>query len=304
MSCGADLVANTLLPSLTADADITIPLISIDDTKYQLPTTSASQLYGTIRSVKIEDVTTTEVGGPGAFDTLLTSIRNHLAIEYEAGRITGAEYTKTYSELVQAALQNSISFVLQKDKQFWENQIAQITAIQGVIALDRAKIELAQTNILAYTAKTQYANEKINLAIQDQNYCKVKYEVEEILPKQVAMTEAGISKSSAETASITYNTDHVLPAQKALLTAQTSTETSKKVLTDKQQQLVVEQTATQKAQYMGTPAGYIGKQMELYDAQITAYSNDYTIKRAQVISSLRSTNATVSGEVAPETFPT
>lgn len=418
MSCDADLLANTLLPSLTSDANISIPPITIDDSKYQLPVTTASQLYGTIKSAKIEDVTTKEIDGSGSFDVMMSSIKQHLYQEYDQGRITGAEYTKAYTDLVQSALQQSITFVLEKDRQFWTNQLAQIQAIQGVIALDQAKIDLARLNIEAYTVKTKYANEKLNLSLLDQQYCKAVFETEQLLPSQkdqidaqTGLTEAQkdtqlvstdiesyrlnsmlpkeaslleankdlvvaqkagqeaktsidqytksdmlpaqkdlviaqknvqisqkdlidsqvlgqdaktaidgyqlsdmlpkqkdlviaqTSKTDADKAQVLFTTAQVLPAQVNLITAQVASEGSKKALTDQQKLLVEEQTSVQEAQHTGTPGGYIGKQMELYDAQIQAFADDTTVKKANVVASIINTNTTVSGETRAETFP-
>jgi hypothetical protein len=42
------------------------------------------------------DLTTGAINGTGAFDKLMVGVAAQLQGEYDAGRITGAEYTKAY----------------------------------------------------------------------------------------------------------------------------------------------------------------------------------------------------------------
>ena len=108
MSCGADTSANTLMQNLLAGKDFTVPNVELNSDNLKLPQGANSEMYSSILRLNISDLTQGKVGGEGAFDALMTSIRAHLLQEYEKGRITGGEYTKAYAELV-AAINTAIA---------------------------------------------------------------------------------------------------------------------------------------------------------------------------------------------------
>lgn len=69
----------------------------------------------------ITDLTTgVASGGTGSFDKLMESVEAHLEREFNAGRITGGDYSTVYLGSLQAVLQQAIAFELgrqQADKQ-------------------------------------------------------------------------------------------------------------------------------------------------------------------------------------------
>jgi len=62
-----------------------------------------------------EDVSTFEVTGDGIFDKLMETITKHISIQYKAGRISGNDYATVYVTSLQAALQQSMEFVLKEE---------------------------------------------------------------------------------------------------------------------------------------------------------------------------------------------
>lgn len=90
-------------------------------------------------STPIEKLTTIAVDGTGAFDVLMRATKLHLVEEFEAGRITGNEYTTVYLGALSAVLQTSIQFLLN------EQQAHQIVAEVGLIR-QKTVTELAQTD--------------------------------------------------------------------------------------------------------------------------------------------------------------
>jgi hypothetical protein len=60
------------------------------------------------------DLTTGAINGTGTFDKLMVGVAAQLQGEYDAGRITGAEYTKAYITLTQSALVHHYNFYLVK----------------------------------------------------------------------------------------------------------------------------------------------------------------------------------------------
>jgi hypothetical protein len=89
---------------------------------------------------------TTGAGGTGTFDVIMTSLSAYLAVEYNKGRITGADYTKTFIELTTVARGTALQFTLGKDQAFWAAQNSQIAAVAARVALETSKVQNASAN--------------------------------------------------------------------------------------------------------------------------------------------------------------
>jgi len=61
-------------------------------------------------------VTDNVVTGTGAFDDLMEAVNIHLDAQYNLGRITGSDYATVYLGAMQAALQQSVAFVMGLEK--------------------------------------------------------------------------------------------------------------------------------------------------------------------------------------------
>ena len=61
-------------------------------------------------------VTNNVVTGTGAFDDLMEAVNIHLEAQFNLGRITGSDYATVYLGAMQAALQNSVAFVMGLEK--------------------------------------------------------------------------------------------------------------------------------------------------------------------------------------------
>ena len=61
-------------------------------------------------------VTDNVVTGTGAFDDLMEAVNIHLEAQFNLGRITGSDYATVYLGAMQAALQNSVAFVMGLEK--------------------------------------------------------------------------------------------------------------------------------------------------------------------------------------------
>lgn len=64
--------------------------------------------------IDIEKVTTGTVDGTGSFDKMAVSMTAHLEKEYDAGRITGADYANAYISGLNAAMAQAVAFELQR----------------------------------------------------------------------------------------------------------------------------------------------------------------------------------------------
>ncbi len=290
-SCGIDTEANALYESLVSGENVTIPNIDFNDTKYQIPTEAGNPLFVLPTKISNSEVTTKEVGGTGMFDQLMSSVKAHLKEEYEKGRITGAEYTKAYTELVTAAMSSSIQFVLGREQSYWASiqsqmqaRLAQVQVVNARVALEVTKTEYVKVKFQAMGAKSEFALGKIRLATEGVNYCISQYTLSDMLPAQKQLVEKQV-----ETAD--YNLTYTLPKQLQQLDAQ--------VL------LVKEQYEVQRAQTMETRSdtlpvlGTLGKQKDLYSQQITSYKRDSEVKAAKLFTDAWITMKTIDEGVLP-----
>ena len=89
-------------------------------------------------NVKMEDLTTCEIGGSGVFDKLMTTVALYVNEEFSKGRLTGKDYATVYLGGMAGVLQASVAY-LTRDKE--------IEKLNAEISLLRQKTvtELANT---------------------------------------------------------------------------------------------------------------------------------------------------------------
>jgi hypothetical protein len=176
--CGADVIANELLDSLTTDVDFTVPEIDLDDPAFEIPGDGTGPAYDELVPLTEASLTSRHVDGSGMFDGLMASFSDHLNAEYTKGRIAGAEYTKAYIALSETAMQNAVQYLLGKDQAFWAGQLAQAQAITARVQLEIAKVQLVSMQLEAAGKEASYALMKMKLATEDETYCLLKEQVE------------------------------------------------------------------------------------------------------------------------------
>lgn len=196
----------------------------------------------------ISDLTDTTVGGVGVFDKLLCTMKAHLQTEYELGRITGVDYANVFLGAYQATLQQSASFLLDKEKQAYEldklnsdrdlvlAQIKQTDQQTLLIEVQTANAELeaskiaqeiqqlgsaigyteAQTHML--TVQTDYEEFK-NAYIQPQELAQITQQVAN-LTKQGLQLTAQTTLTTAQKDGVVYDTTNKAPAELANLVLQ------------------------------------------------------------------------------------
>ena len=160
--CGADTEANQLLQSLLQGTNITVPDIDLNSDEFKIPGGDSNPMYGQISKITVGDLTSGEFQGNGIFDVLMKAVSSQLTHEYEANRITGDDYTKAYIAMVQAAMQNSVQFLLGKDQAYWQATLSQSQAIQAKVELESTKVKYASMQFDALTTQANYALSKID----------------------------------------------------------------------------------------------------------------------------------------------
>ena len=281
MSCGAEAEGNSLFQTLTAGVSFEIPQIDVTGPSFQIPGGMDSELYTEVTRISNSELTTTTLDGTGTFDVLMRGFKAHLKEEYNQSRITGAEYTKAYTALVESAMAQGVQFLLGKDASFWQAMSAQIQAITAKLQLETARVRHTTAQLEALNQEATFALTKMRLANENMQYCIGKFNHEQMLPAQ--KTGQDIANRTA-----VYNLDMIMPQQYELL---------------------VEQTEVQRAQTLDTRSdgitvvGAVGKQKDLYSQQIKSYQRDSELKAAKLFADAWTVQKTVDeGFVAPANF--
>lgn len=238
----SDVLASALFTELTAGTDFSLPAVDLDAAEFAIPDEAGNALYTDVDKLTQEDLTTKVIDGEGMFDGLMTALNAHLVKEYERGRLTGAQYAETYVQLTTAAMGQAVQYLLAKDQAYWQAQLAQkqartaeIATITARLGLETSKAQLVGARADTETAKVNYALTKLKLATEDMNYTlmvsqreQTDYQTDHILPAQKAQTEK-------ETERLNYEIVNILPkevdrVQKQIdgLTAEISFTTAKK----------------------------------------------------------------------------
>lgn len=196
---GGDASANYLMLSLLEGEQIVIPEIDFNDASYKLPIDLDSDLYKSVARLTNEDVTIGVVGGSGTFDVMMRGYKAHLREEYDAGRISGAEYTKAFIALTESAMGNAVQFLMGRDGAFWQAVVAQASAITARVQLETAKVQYVQIHLEALNARANYALTKLKLATEDVTFASGKFQLTDILPQQKLLLQEQAEAQRAQT---------------------------------------------------------------------------------------------------------
>lgn len=229
---GGEIVADELMLALLTGEDVTIPVIDLDSTEFQIPGDTNSDAYSVLSKLSNADLTTGSITGTGTFDKLMVGVAAQLKGEFDNNRITGAEYTKAYIGITQSALSIAAQFLLGKDSAYWQAVQAQALAVTARLQLQTAKIQNAAVKFEAMTAKANYALTKLKLSTLDTEYATGQYNLENLLPSQLAQT-------NAQTSLLSYDLTTVKPAEVANLNKQGTLLDSQKLGQDKQNETAI-----------------------------------------------------------------
>lgn len=261
-ACGAETLANELAASLTAGENFDLPEIDLNTPEFQIPVDEELILPAQIGN---EQLTTRTIGGDGTFDAIMESIKTHLTEEFDKGRITGENFSKSYTALTEAALGNAVQFLLQRDQAYWQAITAQLNAraakvglVTARVQLETAKAQLQIARIEASKNKAEYALIKMKLATESATYCAAKFNLENILPVQKTLLEEQVEVQRAQT--METRTDGVTPVE-----------------------------------------GMLGKQKSLYNQQIISYQRDAEVKMTKLFTDAWITQKTIDEGLLPPT---
>lgn len=247
MTCTNASAANAAYIALLAGEDFNLAPVDLEASEFILPS-SNNQVVVRVNS---DDVTTKAVGGTGTFDVFSAGIAAHLQGEYEANRITGADFTKAYISLMESALVQSVQFSLNKEQMYWQSQLIQAQAITARVALMTAKVQLAQAEMDAKTSAANFALTKAKIRESELASCAAQYNLETTLPKETALLHSQIGKTNAEIGIALEQRLQVIE-QTALTASQREEVESQTAINVEQRLNVIEQTAVTHAQIAKT----------------------------------------------------
>ena len=313
----SDKLSEKLYYNLNTSNNFGLDKLKVDLNEFNIPQKLLDKILNYHISATVDEVTTKDPDGTGAFDVFMFAISKHLEKEFSEGRIVGADYATTYIAAVQMALQQAVEFVLKKDQVFITTATSQLTAINAAIETIKAKASLVLTQIQAYTAQTDYANKKLALAALHEQYINLTAQYDNLLKErerieaQTAQIEAQTAQIVAQTAQVPEQTKHI-QAQTAQLTAQTNQIPEQTKHIQAQTAQVKEQMEATRGQTLGTRtdgtiiAGSIGasvkqseKQIEVMSAQLKLLGEQFEAARAQTLD-VRSDNQPIKGQIGKQ----
>jgi hypothetical protein len=213
--------------------------------------------------ITTDDLTTGTLDGTGVFDELMGSVNVHLQKEYNTQRIRGPEYSQVYLGGLQAVLQQSIAFLLAREK----------------AEKDTALVEAQTTLVLV-----QVDNGEKEGLILDQTLIKTEQEIANLVTQQELM-DGEIAKLAQETLNLVIQ-GNVLLAQECKLKAEYDLIQAQTLKVNAETALLAQKTTTEKAQTTGLvidPSSVVGKQNALYEAQTAGFQRDAEQKASKIM---------------------
>lgn len=174
-----DTRAKELLHSITDGIDFSVPNVDFNDDSLKIPEELAEALQHVPEQLTNDSLTEGCIDGEGTFDQIMKALKDHLTDEFEAGRITGAEYTKAYVAMMQTALQSAVQYLLGRDTAYYQALGTQAQALTANISAYTAKVQLAIAQAQAHLNKAQYATGVLGLASTDKQIELVKEQTEQ-----------------------------------------------------------------------------------------------------------------------------
>lgn len=297
-------------PAATAEAMLTafptsalaVPPVDFSNAVFQVADI-ISPPNPVIPEVTLEKLTT-GVNGTGAFDKIMASIQGQLWKEYEDGRITGAEFSKAYTDLTAAALSTGLQFVMNANQSYYQTiaaraqaQVALAETVTARIAAETAKVGLLSALRQSDILRGQYALTAMQIAgahrdneMKDKQFLGLEkdnaikdYNIVNLLPIQKDTLTETLTGLENDNAIKTFNISTLLPIQR---------DTMKETLEAARAQ-------TLDTRVDGSPvAGAIGKQKELQTEQISSFQKDAKLKVAKVFADAWAVQRTTNEDLA------
>lgn len=153
----------------------------------------------TLTNMPVTKLTEAKLDGSGVFDVLMRATKAHLDQEFSQNRIKGTEYSQVYLGSLTAVMENSLRFLLDKDKSFYE------------IALVEAQVRLADAQVRL--VEKQIEKEDQEAALRAAQVAKINREIltmdisDNLLTAQVLLAQAQKISTDAQSALVIQKTN-------------------------------------------------------------------------------------------------
>lgn len=181
--------SNEILNYLTSGLDFSVPDIDFNDDAFKISDGLIDALQRVPEPLTEGLLTERKVDGKGLFDGIMQANKAHLKMEFDEGRITGAEYTKAYVAMMQGSLQFAVQYLLGRDQAYYGALGSQVQAITANIDAYTAKVRLAIAKAQAHQNKAQYAATVLQLGSIDKQTDLVKAQTVTQEKQQVLLHE-------------------------------------------------------------------------------------------------------------------
>jgi hypothetical protein len=251
-----------------------------------------------INPLMTADLTEAIPAGNGVFDTLMRAAKGHLEQEYDQNRIRAADYSQVYLGAMTAILQNSVMFLLQKDKASQDALLIQEQIKLAVLQQEllQKQIDQADKDAALKAAQTlkviQETHNLVNADLQTiAQTDTIKQQKLNLITENATMVKQQL-KLDADTNLVKQNTANAviegdnLSKQGCLLAAQYDLTMTNNLQAVAQTTLIQQKTATEKAQTVATGVddnSVVGKQKLLYAAQTNGFTRDAEQKAAKLL---------------------
>ena len=262
-----EVISIDMYNSLVNGLNITTPSYDFTDPKYNIPSNLLTALdtlpEKVFDNMSIDELTECKLNGNGVYDKLITTARIHLKEEMDKGRITGAEYTNAYTQIVVSSMQQSVAFVTQMHQlkqssivSYYKTLVdmvqAKISAVTSLIQLELQKINtqlsIAQAAAQVATNKAQFAHTVSQLGQADASYgltneqIALTHEQAALTNQEVDLTHQKVDLTHEQAAS-THEQIALTQQQIALANEQIASTHEQAALTHEQIALANEQAA-------------------------------------------------------------
>ena len=238
--------------------------------------------------------------GTGTFDVLMQRIESHIERQHLAGRITGSDYATVYLGSLQAAIQQSIQFVLGEqaaDKQadLLAAQIVEVSATtvrnDSVSAAD-VSLKEAQESDIEYVTTNHRPEQTTELQEQI-----------DLLKSQDLNVIENVALVAAQTADIGYVTTNHRPEQLAQLQEQVNKTTAEISLLEQKELTEMAQTSDSLTAKWGTGGtaltGILGAQQSLYNHQSAGFKAKHHVDVVKSMTEVWSVAYAITEGVSP-----
>ena len=296
-----EVISIDMYNSLVSGLNITTPSYDFTDPKYNIPSNLLTALDTLPEKVfddmSIDELTECKLNGNGVYDKLITTARIHLKEEMDKGRITGAEYTNAYTQIVVSSMQQSVAFVTQMHqlkqssivnyyKTLIEMVQAKISAVTSFIQLEIQKantqVSIAQANAQVATIKAQFAHTVAQLGQVDASYGLTQQQIE-LTHEQAAVAQQQVDLTHQQAAVAQQEVN--LTSQKADLTHQQAAVAQQQIELTQQQTAVAQQQVELTKQQTAVAQQQVGltkQEVDLTSQKVGLTQQQVELTRQQV----------------------